>query len=285
MFFRSFALRTLQRCPTASLSVHFLRPSRPFSSASRLFQTAKPTGSPPRPSQTSQPLEDTLKFAGRRPAGLGRLQLRVSKAGEVLLFEAPSHRGYILVAYSIGTFSFAYAIINSQMTLGDPNAQLPMWQKSLFSGVCILMSIMGTVFLSRTTRLIRKITAVNTDGGLRLRFWVRSMVPFRRPWQVECNPRQVAFSRQLVIDPKRLANDPRFKHQATEQTKFYKAPIQALSRAFFRVFVTVRQVFTQEDFILLEIQGQRGAFRMDANGYVANDLLLIGNPVTMKPSL
>lgn len=293
MFFRRFRSSSFPQhiLGVPSHSLYCLPLPRSFSSKSvRLAQSAAKHASPrpkpkaaPRP-KTQDPVVETLKFAGRRPGGLGKLTNKVQKLGEVTLYKAPSQRGYILGSYGLGAFAFGYAVINSQITFGDSERTLPMWQQGLFAGVCVVMSVMGTVFISRTSRLIRAITAFRGSDGLRLRFSVRNMIPFRKPWQLDVPPSQVIFSRQLIVTPDRVTTDGQLRGSSTANLGFFKAPFKTLNYTFFRVFQSIRQIFTQEDFILIELQGQRGAFRMDSNGYVSDDLLLVGNPVKVKYS-
>jgi hypothetical protein len=275
----------------SSHHVHCLGIPRLFSSKSVRFaqSVTKRASPPPKPKAVPRPKTqdkdvETLKFAGKRPGSLGKLENKVEKHGMVTLYKAPSQRDYILGAYGLGAFAFGYAVVNSQITFGDSERKPPMWQQGLFAGVCVLMSVMGTVFISRTSRLIRAITAVRGGDGLRLRFSIRRMVPFRKPWQLEVSPNQVIFSRQLIVTPDRVTAEGQLTGSSTADLGFFKAPFKTLNYTFFRLFRSIRRIFTQEDFILIEVQGQNGAFRMDSNGYVSDDLLLVGNPVKVKYS-
>ncbi|GKZ67040.1 structural maintenance of chromosomes protein 1 [Aspergillus niger] len=295
MFARPFTLRAFaQQCPRSTLS-SVLESSSPAwryfsSSASRTKAASKTQQIKPKVVRTAP--EDSLKFAGRRPEGFGKLERKVAKEGEIVLFRAPSQRGYVLGAYGIAGFCFAYAVYNSNAVFRDPLIPLPMWQQALFGGICVTMSVMGTVFLFKTTRLIRAIRAVNVNGHTHLRFTVRSVVPFRKPYEFDALPRQIAFSRRLVISPdsspdmllESIPDAPGIAGERTvaqgEQAKvsFFKAPFKKMSMSMWRLFRSVRQIFSQEDFILLEVEGQKGVLRMDSGGYVSQDFMLVGNP-------
>lgn len=202
----------------------------------------------------------------------------------MLLFKAPSHRSYVLGAYGITAFCFAYSVYNSNAVFRDPVVPLPMWQQALFGGVCVMMSVMGTVFLFKTGRLIRTVNAVNVNGQTYLRFTVRSMIPFKKPYEFDTLPRQIAFSRRLVVTPEtmhRMENPGIAQPQQPARTSIYKLPLTKMSQILWRVFRSVRQLFTTEDFILLEVEGQKGVFRMDSGGYVSEDFLVVGNPVSI----
>lgn len=287
MFARSFAFRAFShQCPRSSLSPGFqtLRPTwRHFStSIPRTKAAAKPNAKPYSP-------EETLKFAGRRPEGFGKLERRVAREGNILLFQGPSHRSYVIGAYSLAAFCFSYSVYNSNIIFRDPIATIPIWYQTLFGGICVVMSIMGTVFLSKTGRLIKSVNAVNSNGQTLLRFTVKSMIPFRKPYEFDALPRQIVFSRRLVVSPQHLnraqaqkSETPTLQNGKISTMTILKAPAKKFSVTMFKIFSAIRKLFTQEDFILLEVEDQKGVFRMDSSGFVSEDFLVIGNPVSIK---
>lgn len=290
MFARSFAFRAFShQCPKGPVSSR-VSPSAPVwryfaSSAAKGKQPQLPSKPAARTKPATNP-EETLKFAGRRPEGFGKLERKVARAGEILLFRSPSHRSYILGAYGIAAFCFAYSVYNSKVIFHDPIIAIPTWQKTLFGGICIVMSAMGTVFLMKTQRLIKTVTAVSTNAGAQLRFKVRSTIPFRKPYEFDAVPRQIAFSRRLVVTPesvRRMQQGEMASPERPTQPSFFRAPIKRTSHFFWRFFQSVRQIFTGEDFILLEVEGQKGSFRMDSSGFVSEDFLVIGNPLSVTP--
>ncbi|KAL2008845.1 hypothetical protein VTN00DRAFT_7039 [Thermoascus crustaceus] len=298
MFSKPFVLRTFShRCSRSPFQSFFYYSShstpRCFSSGARRWaapksvaQRAATLSKPASKPKVPDPDEETLKFAGRRP-GFGKLERKVAKHGSVVLFKAPSQRSYIIGAYTIAGFCFAYSVYNSNITFKDPKIPLPLWQQALFGGVCVLMSVMGTVFIFKTSKLIRAVTAVNSNGRTVLRFTVRRMVPFRKPFQFDVLPHQIAFSRRLVVSPetlKRQQGVQTAEEQAVSEKSFLKAPIKKLNYGVWKIFLSVRRLFTQEDFILLEVEGQKGPFRMDSNGFVSEDFLVVGNPVRVQYS-
>lgn len=182
----------------------------------------------------------------------------------------------------MAAFCFTYAVYNSNITFRDPKFPLPVWQQALFGGICVIMSIMGTVFLFKTNRLIRTITAVNSNGKISIRFAVRNFIPFLKPIQFDAVPHQIIFSRRLVVSPDSvgpMAAERRAHSQAVSEMSFFKAPFKKISLALFRVFSSTRRLFTQEGFVYVEVEGRKGDLRMDVNGFVSEDLFLVGNPV------
>ncbi|KAL4870834.1 hypothetical protein BDV12DRAFT_165317 [Aspergillus spectabilis] len=296
MFARQFAFRALaQPCPKSSLSPCFYSSSptwRFFSSsiarpkASKVKHPSKqiPFYSPKATSQpkTAPQSEETLKFAGQRRMGFAKLERKVAKEGELILFKAPSHSSYVLGAYGIAFFCFAYSIYHSNAVFRDPVIELPQWQKVATGGICIVMSAMGTVFLAKTGRLIKSVKAINSNGQAYLRFSVRNIVPFLKPKEFDVLPRQIAFTRRLVVAPD-ASRGQQAQESSNKTSSILKLPAKKISKLMYSLFRSIRQIFTQEDFVLLEVEGQRGVFRMDSAGYISEDFLVVGNPINSLP--
>lgn len=242
-------------------------------------KSVKPTS---QASGQAQRVRNTIQATQAKAGNIGQLALKVARQGDVVLFNAPSQRSYVLSAYGLSAFCFAYAVYNSNAVFRDPVTVLPMWQQALFGGICVTMSVMGTLFFTRTSHMIRNITAVKSQGQTYIRFSVRRMLPFTKPYQIEVLPSQVSISKRLVISEqsaKRFEGESRKLGSEESESSFFKAPVEKLSRGLWRLFLSVRQVFTSEDFILMQIEGRKATFRLDSNGYVSHDLYALGNPV------
>lgn len=222
----------------------------------------------------------------KNPRELAKLRAKVFQTGEVLLFQSPSHRPYVLTAYGLSGFCFAYSLYNSNAIFRDPLFPIPMWQQSLFGGICVVMSIMGTLFITRTANLVRNIKAVNINGNMRVQFSIRSFMPFKKPYQFDVAPGDISFKRRLAVSPeaaKRYELDSRRLGQGkTNDPTFMKSPISALSFQMWRTFQSLRQVFTNEDFIIVQVADRKTQFRLDSNGYVSDHLLHFGRMVEMR---
>lgn len=274
MFLSKNTISSARTCPSSP----FFKSSRTFTfQAARLAKTSakrasKATTKPVNIQSTRSPVRKNatdIRFIGRRTGSLAELDRKVTQQGEVVLFKASSQRAYIFGAYGIAAFAFGYAVVNSSIGLADKRAQLAYWQKSLNVGVCVVMSVMGTVFISRTSRLIRDIIAFDSKGQTLLKVNVRSVVPFRKPYTITLAPNQILFSRKLTV-----GSHPQLQGI---YISFFKNPLKAINFTFFRIFIAIRRIFTQEDFIMMEMQGHKGAFRVGLDGYVSHDLLAIGH--------
>ncbi|BDD63555.1 hypothetical protein MPDQ_004216 [Monascus purpureus] len=271
---RSFSVRIFQQqCPRSALRSSFQVPSgvpwRPF------------TSSPPRAKSAANKASSTpvssLKFAGQRPEGFGKLERKVAKQGEVVLFESPSHRAYIFSAYALGAVGFACSIFYSDMVFRNPIHEFKDWQKVTYGVVCILTSAMGTLAIMQTFRLVKSIHAVSSNGKTYIRFKVNRMVPFLRPRVFDVVPRQIAFNRRLVPTERTWQgiNGLVEKKERLTIITFFTAPVKKVNRMFWELFRAVRRVFTQEDFLSVEIEGQSGSFKVDTAGLIYNDFAYI----------
>lgn len=223
----------------------------------------------------------TSEASNFKPGHVGKLALKVAREGDVVLFQGPSQKAYMISAYGVGALCFAYSIWQSR-NLGDPAMPLQMWQQGLYAGICVIMTGFGVVVLSRTSNMVRAITAIQSGGRVYIRFTVRRPVPFTKPYTFEVLPSQVNISRRLVVSPEsreRFENDSLKIGSANDSKSNWFNPVQWLSLGFWRLFMSMRQVFTGEDFILLQIEGRKGTFRMDSNGYVANEFVALGDPL------
>jgi hypothetical protein len=203
----------------------------------------------------------------------------------VLLFKAPTNRVYVLSAYGLFAGCILFAVYHAETYVANPELSQPTWMKALMAGVCVVTSGLGVIAVGRTQNLVRKITAFHSKGHTYIRFRVRRLVPFLKPYTFEVLPSEISFRRQLIVSPEGAARYERdsMKLGRTDQPQksILKAPIELLSRGIWGVFMSVRQLFFQEDFILLEVDG-KGVFRVDCNGIVTEDFLALGNPVKYR---
>ncbi|KAJ5463421.1 hypothetical protein N7475_008365 [Penicillium sp. IBT 31633x] len=234
------------------------------------------------PRTVDAPWQASSPYGNRNPRALVKLQSKVFQAGEVLLYKAPSHRPYILTAYGLSAFCFAYAIYNSNAVLRDPLIPLPVWQKSLFGGICLMMSVGGTLFISRTGSLVKNIKAINSNGRMRVLFTVRSMAPFKKPYQVEAAPGELSFKRRIMVSPETRERYEADSSKLGREMETKSTMFQTLKSTPRRMFQSMRQLFTNEDFIIVQLAGHKTHFRVDANGYISDDLLHFGRMVNVK---
>lgn len=273
----------------------FAQPTRPgsqtnSSSAWRYFNSSAPhSAKGVRRTVDSPWTAGHISGGNKDPRALAKLEAKVLHKGEMVLFQAPSHRTYKLTAYGLAGFCFAYSLYNSNEVFRDPLVPRPYWQKALFGGICVVMSVMGTVFIARTGSLVKSIKAVKSNNQMRVLFTVQSMAPFKKPYKVEVNPGEIFFKRQITVSAEAAQRfemeKVRLGRGIQEEIKFFKSPAKKLSYMGWQIFQSLRQVFTNEDFIVVQVAGRKTQFRVDSNGYVSDELLNFGRIVNMKPPL
>lgn len=299
MFSRAFLGRhapsQFSRCYTYNPAGQPLRwDSRFFSRLNQLQAPKKKLA--PKPTRTntpkaSAPKQDlkhtTQAIPVREPPSsrLGRFERFVSEhEGPVVLFKAPSHTSYIFGAYSVAAFCYAYAGINYYAIAIDPRLSVGGIEQILFGGICMVMAAMGTVFLLRGSRLISSVVATKSEGTTRLDFKVRRLVPFLKQREFSIHPSKLSCTRQVVVAPRNASQramdqQKKAESDALAQTSFFKAPIKRSSYAMWKVFISARRLFSQEHFVHLKVEGQRGTLRMDTSGDVSNGFFLLNNIV------
>lgn len=210
--------------------------------------------------------------------------MKVAQAPEayVTLYKTSSHRTFLLHAYSLSAFCFAYAIYNTYDVFTDPRGERPRWQKVMFGGICVAMSGFGTVLLARTKNLVRTITAIRSNGQLKIRFAVRGLIPFTKLKHYEVLPSQVHIQPKLVGSDKTIENylrgSPASSDSDAPRENFFSAASTAMSVSFWRLRQSFSQVVQREDLILLKLDGMKDSFQVDAHGYMAPDIRALEKP-------
>ena len=267
----------IEQCPRG-VSRRFRNPGQSCksftSSAACRAKSSSATISKPTLAQTS------LKFAGQRPEGFAVLERKVARHGSVLLFKSPSHRAYYFSAYTLAATAFAASVYTSYSTFQNPMIPLQTWHKLANGTAAVLMSTMGALVIIRTFGFVRSVTAIKSNGVTVIRFTVDRMIPLMKPRVFDSVPRQIVFSRRLVLVPNKPDLTP--KKEPLAFTTFFTIRVKKVSSFLWRLFRATRQVFTNEDCLMIDVEGQGNSFKMDINGYLSNDLLRIGQPVDLQ---
>lgn len=275
----------LQRCskPSTRPTTHnpILSSWRHFASRpAPRTRTARPPTSEASKVQPGRASQSGPKF--------GQLARKVSKYGDLVLYRSPSHTLYRLNAYTITAGAFAYAAYHSYITFVDPLIEIQPWIKYLYGGLSVIVTGMGVAFFVRTGNLVKSVVAVQDGTQTLLRFTVQGSRPFSRPREFDVSPRKVQISKRLVMSESRrqvVGENNRKKITADDvKPNLMMAPIHAMNRGIGSWLQGLRQLVSQEDFIILKVEEDKGAveLRMDANGYLSTDFFLVGDPVEFK---
>lgn len=273
MYPRSFAFRIFsQQLPRCSGSARpaYSNPAWRYFTSSALRTKATATG--PKPPGLSKP-----GVTRRRPQGFTLFEREVAKEKSLQLYEAPNHRRYLFGCYTVAVAFFAMAVNFADIAYRR-ESKAPTWIKITHGAVSFVASVMGTIAILKTARLVKSISAFRSHGQTYLRVTSRRLIPFAKPLTFDVHHSQVSVASELVASPE-VARATLAETQRLMGVSFFKAPLKRTNLAFWRLFKGVRQVWTEEDFIKLTLEGQGGRFRMDSNGSISKHLMsALGKP-------
>lgn len=244
-----------------------------FRSINRYVTSASHMKSRVKSSQPTSTLKPPVVEATGPDAKYRPFTSQIAKiSGPIELFTAPSHRSYIATSYAITAFCYMYAGWNLY-TITATDVQLEILSKSLVGFLCVVTSGMGTIFLLRGTNLISKITAAHSpDGQTLLKICIRRMIPFLKPREIVTAPSKMRLSSHVIV-PGRLQTVEvgTIQRQLEAQKRlvqlpFYRAPFAKTSFNLWRIFLNMRRVFTQEQFVYLNLKDSKPTYRLDVTG-------------------
>lgn len=268
------------------------RPARRLFSSSRLLAAARKirASSPPKLSSSIAP---TPGAAAAAPATyLSYASTLALKASPTILYQAPSHTGYILGCYGASAFCLVYAGWNFHANYLHPPEGLAPWIPIAFGGVCFLVAVFGGWLMLGPARLVNTITAMpmpvpsasraasNARPELRIDVQLRKMFPLpffparvisTRPEALSLNERLYAPSQERAPTPadrERLRQEQQRLHEI-EKTKIMSAPFRHASILFFNAFQSAKRVWTRAGFLELGVKGQ--VYKLDVSGGWALD--------------
>jgi hypothetical protein len=214
-----------------------------------------------------------------------------SKSHATLLYAAPSHTLYIISCYSAATFCFAYAAYNFNINYVHPPPNINPWIPIAFGGVCFFVASFGGFLMLGPARLIKTITAVpaaqsltkgaGKHGPLAIEIELRKMfpLPFFPARKIIADPKDMTLSRRIYeppADPRQYAAERleirrRLEREQEEERRksIWWRPLRDANRAFYKLFMAMRLVWTRESFLQLEVRQQK--YKLDIGGGWALD--------------
>ncbi|KAK2752413.1 hypothetical protein FQN55_007453 [Onygenales sp. PD_40] len=210
---------------------------------------------------------------------------------EVILFEAPSQRSYIFGCRFIAGLGYIFAGNGFYTISVDPFAEPSNWVLGAWAVICLVTAAMGTVYLRRSTCLISRISARRTQGEPEIRIKVRRALGFLKHSEIVTSPSEMKLSSHTFI-PKdqidaegwRRAQDQFKKHTEVSQVSFFRAPLQKTSFFLWSFFMNARRVFTQENFVYMDVDGVSRSLRLDISGKFSPAYLPLETVILKKKS-
>jgi len=173
MLFPTFSFQQLSRSRLCPLPFRhaFLRRPRGLRAQSMLPRKKAP--------QLSRAPNKAAPVTGKTPTHVAQLLSKLlSKNAPTLIYEAPSHTGYIAVVYINGALILcAAAILYDNMVIHLPPS-IAGWVSMTYRIICTAMAMIGIVAILRASNLVARVTAVPTNGVLRFHIESRRLFPF-----------------------------------------------------------------------------------------------------------
>jgi hypothetical protein len=191
-------------------------------------------------------------------------------SGETLLYQAPSHAGFLTATFLTGTMCLAGAALTSSTELWKAQAGLPWWINTANRLGIMCFAFLGGWIVLRATRHITSIKLLLRDDKVRMLVTVRRMIPlpFVPSKKIVTNPVDFVLPSRMVAQlaiPRWLINqDPEITGPLPLRI------VKRISLMLWTYFTGMRKVFTHEGFLDVKINGTKGVWKLDAAGDFAN---------------
>ncbi|KAI9707464.1 MAG: hypothetical protein M1836_000425 [Candelina mexicana] len=201
-----------------------------------------------------------------------------TRSKSTLLYQAPSHRAYVLGSYAIGIYFLTYSGYTFYTVYLYPSPDLQVWVPYAMGVVCVFTACLGAWILLGSVRLIRSITAIPVRSmplAVSLHIESRRIVslPFVRNEVLNIAPSEFLLSSLLAEAPGKklsLANRevlPLEKEaRKLDRKRFMSTPSRHTGRSVWRALRYLSRLWTREGFQRVLIRGRVGHWQLDKQG-------------------
>jgi hypothetical protein len=269
---------------TAQLTPRVSTP-RPFSTSQLLQLAAKKirgaTPKSPQPKAKPTSSHASTPAFGSYSTFISNL---ASKSHPTLLYQAPSHRLYIISAYLAGACCLAYAIWNVNNVVLKPPEGLYKWIPYAFGVICFLTACLGCWFILAPSGIIRSISAVPTiatgTAARSLRLEIELLrtppLPFLPAKRIVVLPTETSLNFPLHTPVSRadqrrmeLSNMDKAWQQKSRGKSILTLPFRQMSLGFHKLVSATSRLFTRAGFLKLDAKGL--TYKLDITGGWALD--------------
>jgi hypothetical protein len=229
---------------------------------------------PPKPRATKLPRKTELPNVSNAQTAQNLQKENLAKclfeSGETLLYQAPSHAGFLTATFLTGTMCLIGAVATSSTELWKPQAGLPLWINAANRLGIICFAFLGGWIVLRATRHITSIKLLLRDDKVKMLVTVRRMIPipFVPSKKIITNPVDFILPSRMVAQ---LAIPTWLDNQGPEITgRFSSRIVKRISLALWTFFAGMRKVFTHEGFLDVTINGNKGLWKLDTAGKFAS---------------
>jgi hypothetical protein len=191
-------------------------------------------------------------------------------SGETILYQAPSHAGFLTATFVTGTMCLAGAVLTSSTELWKAQAGLPWWINTANRLGIMCFAVLGGWIVLRAARHITSIKLMLRDDKVKMLVTVRRTIPlpFVPSKTIVIRPVDFVLPSRMVTQlsvPKWLDNQD---HDITGPLPL--RIIKRISLMLWTYFAGMRKVFTHEGFLDVKINGTRGVWKLDTAGHFAS---------------
>jgi hypothetical protein len=282
----SFSTARLLRSVLVRSNLHFTKPLQPlkatFSSATARSAKSSPKIGREGPIKSSKkglpipsklPRQNEIPIVSNAQTAQNLQKQNLAKylfeSGETLLYQAPSHVGFLTATFLTGTMCLFGAAATSSTELWKPQEGLPWWINTAYRLGIICFAFLGGWIVLRATRHITSIKLMPKGERVKILVTVRRMIPlpFVPPKKIVTDPVDFVLPSRMVAQ---VAIPTWLGSQEPKITGPLSSRIaKRISLALWTYFAGMRKVFTHEGFLDVKIKGTNGLWKLDTAGNFA----------------
>lgn len=197
-----------------------------------------------------------------RDAHRNRLAQELAQNGNVLLYQAQSHVGFLFAAWVGGASCLGGALLILNLKLYEANKELPWFVPGAYRMTGVFLVAISVWSIARSSRLIYSIQLLAGNGNPRLLLKIRRNLPlpFVKPREMTVLTSDVTLKRRMVAP---MGRPP----QVANLDRGYITSIPSrIGAALSRFFASARQFVFSDGIVKVSVEGRGGIWKLDSNG-------------------
>ena len=189
-------------------------------------------------------------------------------SGEIFLYQAPSHAGFLAATFLTGTMCLI-GVVSTFSTDLWKSPEVPWWINAANRMGIVCFTFLGGWIILRATRHITSIKLMRQGDSVKMLVTVRRMIPLPLvpAKTIVTDPVDFVLPSRMVAQ---LAMPSWLDNQGPEIAGTLPSRIlKRISLALWTFFAGMRKVFTHEGFLDVTIEGTNGLWKLDSAGSFA----------------
>jgi hypothetical protein len=191
----------------------------------------------------------------------------LARSGNVTLFRAPSHAGFMCTGWLAGAVCFAGALIILNQRLYEQNKELSWIVPVAYRIVVIFLVALSGWSIIRSSRLLSSIEILPGPNKAKLLLRVRRNIPlpFIKPKALIVDTSDLSLGRGVIAAMERSVPDAR--SSGNLDSGILSRIRKRISISLFRFFAGARQYIFSDGIIQVYVEGYSGAWKLDSKGH------------------